>query len=288
MIRFSSNTIFAKELKLIHEKSFNVRNGENLIVKTDVGDVTVKTWDNKVVSIKIYGDKDAEAKMEFSFNQSENSVEVIGEKEGGKLFGWFSRIELKFEITVPREFNLNLKTSGGDLVARNIMGEFQLKTSGGDIYLNEAEGNLDASTSGGDINLLKYLGDIDVSTSGGDIEISASKGKTFASTSGGDIVIKSTEGEVNAKTSGGDISLNYSGENYGVNLATSGGDIDVKLPANFNANVEIKTSGGKIYNSFTNTQSSKMTKSKLEGKFNNGGKNLRCSTSGGDINITQK
>ncbi|MBK7106177.1 MAG: DUF4097 family beta strand repeat protein [Ignavibacteriae bacterium] len=277
-----------KELELIQKKNFKVSLGENLVVKTDVGDVVVKSWDKNEVDIKIFGNKNAESKMEYSFNQDENTVEVIGEREGGKIFGWFSKIDLKYEIMVPKEFNLELKTSGGDLVSKTIDGKLDLKTSGGDIFVENSKGKLNASTSGGDIVLEKFNGNSDVATSGGDIQISDARGLVNAATSGGDVVIKSADGEVNAETSGGDIFLDYSGKDQNIKLSTSGGDIDVIVPSKINADAEIKTSGGSIRNNFSNTNIVSVTKTKLIGKLNQGGKRLICTTSGGDIQLSQK
>ncbi len=282
------NNISAKEMKLIKEKSFTVNSSQLLTVRTDVGDVIVRTWDKNEVNVKIFGNKNAGSKMEFIFDQDEKGVEIIGEKEGGKFWGWFTKIDLKYEITVPNKFNLNMKTSGGDIVIKNISGHISSKTSGGDIFIDEVKGKLSASTSGGDIVLNNYTGDSDVSTSGGDIEIKSSKGKTSASTSGGDIVLKSSNGKVDAQTSGGDIFLDYLGENHGISLSTSGGDIDVKLPSDINADVEFKTSGGRVTSNFSNSTNSKVTKSKIIGKFNNGGNSVVCKTSGGDIHVVEK
>ncbi|MFZ1292240.1 MAG: DUF4097 family beta strand repeat-containing protein [Melioribacteraceae bacterium] len=290
---FLINNSFAKqmdkkELELIQKKNFKVSLGENLIVKTDIGDVVVKSWYKNEVDIKIFGNKNAESKMEFSFNQDENSIEVIGEREGGKIFGWLNKIDLKYEIMVPNKFNLNLKTSGGDLVSKIIEGNLDLKTSGGDIFIEDSKGKLNASTSGGDIVLEKFNGNSDVATSGGDIQINDARGLVNAATSGGDIVIKSSEGEVNAETSGGDIFLDYSGKDQNINLRTSGGDIDINVPNSINADADISTSGGSVYSNFSKSNNVKITKTKIVGKFNNGGKKLVCKTSGGDIKLTQK
>lgn len=282
------NNIFSYELHLINEKSFDVQSGQLLAVKTDVGDITIKTWSKNIVLVRIYGDSDAKESMEFSFDQDEQSVTVIGEKEGGKLFSWFKSIDLKYEVKVPHNFDLDLKSSGGDLVAKNIEGDFNLKTSGGDIYFNKSGGRLNAGTSGGDITLGEFSGDVDISTSGGDIEVNSNDGKIYATTSGGDIYLKASNGEINAKTSGGDITLDFIGKNEGISLVTSGGDIDIKLPNNFNADVEMRTSGGDIVNNFSNNKMSKISKSKLLGKFNNGGNSVVCKTSGGDIQVLER
>jgi len=285
---FLTTNFIAKDLELLKEKSFSVVPGQKLIVKTDLGDITIKTWNSNEVLISIYGDEDARRKMEFSFDQDDEGVKVIGEKQGSHFFSWFKGVDLKYEVKVPTNFNLDLKTSGGDLVAKNIEGDFNFKTSGGDIYLKNADGNLNAVTSGGDITLYSFSGNAEVSTSGGDIEVDADNGNVIASTSGGDILLKASNGEIKAKTSGGDITLDYSGNNLGINLYTSGGDIDAKLPSNLDADVDIKTSGGDLISNFSQNKMSKISKSKLVGKFNNGGNTLKLKTSGGDIKVDEK
>lgn len=285
---FFTTNFFARGLELINEKSFEVKSGQLLNVKTDIGDIIVKAWSENKVVVKIYGDEDARRRMEFTFDQDENGVEIIGEKEGSKLFGWFSNIELKYEIKVPSDFDLDLKSSGGDLVAKNVEGKSHLKTSGGDIYTKDVKGELFCGTSGGDISLFSFTGDAEVSTSGGDIEVDAEDGSILATTSGGDIFVKASDGEVKAKTSGGDISLNYFGTNYGITLSTSGGDIDAKLPSDLSAEVDIRTSGGDIVSNFSQNKMTKISKSKLIGQYNNGGSPLICKTTGGDISIVER
>jgi DUF4097 and DUF4098 domain-containing protein YvlB len=285
---FFSSLAFAKELELLKEKSFKVTSGQLLSVKSDVGDVTVKTWEKSEVLVKVFGDNDAKRKMEFSFNQDENGVEVIGEKTGGGIFSWFRGIDLRYEIIVPAKFDLKLKTSGGDLTTKNISGELNFATSGGDVFIKNVKGNVNALTSGGDVSVFELLGNIEASTSGGDIQINSEKGSVHVSTSGGDVSLKTSEGKIDAKTSGGDITLDYQGQNNGVVLATSGGDIDVKIPSNFNADIELKTSGGDVKANFTSKNLTKIEKSKIIGKLNDGGQPLICKTSGGDIVVVEK
>ncbi len=270
IVLLSSSFLMGGNLDLIKEKSFTVNPNQIIVVKTDLGDIKTNTWDKNEVLIKIFGNNNAEKSMEFSFDQDEKGVEIIGEKEGGFLSGWFRNINLKYEITVPENFNLEYKTAGGDISLKNISGKFNFKTSGGDISLENSNGKLISKTSGGDITIKNFTGDLEVATSGGDIKIYSENGK------------------VNATTSGGDILLNYSGKNSGIKLVTSGGDIDVKVPAALNAEVKLVTSGGDISSDLSNFRKTKITKSKLIGTLNSGGEILTCKTSGGDITVKEK
>ncbi len=288
ILMFFSVSSFASEFEQIVKKHFNVNTGDLLELKTDAGDVVINTWDKNELSVEILGNKKAKKRFEFSFNKTEFGIEIIGKRKRNGFFSWFNNIKLKYEITVPKNFDLKIKTAGGDLVLNNCEGKFDMKTSGGDIIVNSSEGELSLSTSGGDISIDNFDGDCNISTSGGDILMNYVDGDIIASSSGGDINIKSESGKINASTAGGDIDVNFKGINFGIYLTTSGGDISLQLPNSFNADVELKTSGGRVYNNFSNSSGQKVKKNKFIGNFNSGGKKVICKTSGGDITVSGK
>lgn len=258
-------TFTAQGLNLLHDKTFDVEHGQLLEVETDAGDIKLRTWDQNQVHIKVYGDRDAEEEMDFYFEKTSNGVLIDAEKESG-FSGWFGGIRVRYEIDVPKNFNLDMKTAGGDLFVVDLDGTVKLKTSGGDIVCDNVTGEFNASTSGGDIELTKIDGNISVSTSGGDVEI------------------RSANGKVNASTSGGDITLDYEGENKGIDLHTSGGDITVHIPDDLKAELYLRTSGGSIRCS-AEARVSETSKYKFIGTMNGGGPELNAKTSGGDVTV---
>ena len=247
----SGETTYGNDLKVLHEKTFPINPGNQLKVKTPTGDVEVTYWDESKVYITILGDDDAEERINFKFNNDDNLVEIIADKDGS-LFSWFSGINLKYEIKVPSKFNVDVSTSGGDIKLGGVNGTASLHTSGGDVWAEKVEGNLDVLTSGGDISLV----------------------------CGGT--------EIVAHTSGGDINLNYFGPNLGIDLSTSGGDIEVELPADFNASMELSTSGGDVSCNLTLNNATKLSEHKIVADLNNGGMDFNAHTSGGDIDVIKK
>jgi Toastrack DUF4097 len=239
------------DLKFIKEKSFPTTEGKTLFVKVSGGDVDLSSWDKNEVYVKILGNENAEEKFNFEINSTDNGVEIVSKKKDSGM-NWFHNIKLKVEVKVPAKYNSDINTSGGDIVYNGINGTAELNTSGGDIDGKGFSGKLEISTSGGDIKL-------------------------FGSNT-----------EINANTSGGDISLNYSGTNMGIDLSTSGGDITVNLPEDFKASMELSTSGGDVSCSFSMSNVTKMSHSKLIADLNGGGKKLDASTSGGDIDVSSK
>lgn len=259
--------VMGDELPILHEKTFKVSPGAKLDLGTSPGDVLVKGWDKNEVQIVIRCNDKAKENMKFKMELENGNVVVRGEKVNDS--GWFSlgNMKVKYEIHVPQDFNVAVKTSGGDVDLRDIVGNAELKTSGGDIEVDSFRGSADITTSGGDINAVNFTGDIN------------------AATSGGDIMLKGKDSRINASTSGGDVKVFYSGENKGIDLSTSGGDIDLFIPSGTKADINLRTSGGEISCGVETTSVTSTSKTKLEAKINGGGEEIRCSTSGGDVSL---
>lgn len=275
------------EGNILIEKEYTVGPNDNLSVKVSVADIQLKSWDKEEVNIKIIGSESVNDYFKFDFSYVDGSVNLVSEKKED-WGSWGSIKNYSIKIYVPSKFNIDVKTSGGDIEAKMIKGNIQFYTSGGDLELKSLKGELVVKTSGGDIELKDFEGNSEVKTSGGDIEAKGIDGSIVAKTSGGDIEINAKDGKVIAGTSGGDIGLKFSGNNLGVELYTSGGSINVQLSEDFSADVLLKTSGGSIKNKFNNSRASVITKNKFEGKFNNGGAEFTAKTSGGSIYINDK
>lgn len=286
--RYDGENVFHGNLKILHEKTFHISPGKKLKLDASVGDIMITTWDNDEVYVKILGNEKAEDKMKFDFNANEDIVEVIAKKESW-FSGWFgsSGISLRFEVKVPERFNNRVYTSGGDIRIADVSGDNSVKTSGGDLWIKNTVGKLEASTSGGDIILDNNKGNLSVSTSGGDIKAKDFDGDLYASTSGGNVKLKGTNSKIDAETSGGDIYLEYWGKNKGIDLSTSGGDIYIKVPADFNANVRLASSGGDVSSEIGVNNVRKMSSHKLEGELGKGGSLINATTSGGDIVVSR-
>jgi len=282
-VNFSLNN---EDLQVLQEKSFKTEPGKRIKISGSTGDVLVTSWDKPEVYVKILGNKKAKEKIDFDFKQDGDLIEVIAKREG--FFLWGSGISLRFEVKVPRKYNTNISTSGGDIRFAGVEGKNILKTSGGDVSVKETFGEMNLSTSGGDISLERVAGNFNTSTSGGNIKGSNIKGSLKASTSGGDIKLEAENSYISAETSGGDITLNYTGENKGIELATSGGDIRITLPATFDASAYLSTSGGDVDIKMKTGNVKKLSSTKFEGDINNGGKELVAKTSGGTITVNSK
>jgi hypothetical protein len=300
-------------------KEFEVSEGGTLLLESDLGSVDVKSSGSGLVKIVITrkiknaGDDDAQnilERLDMHFNQSGNNVnvDVNYDKPMGGFFDFGrQQLNLHFEITVPKVYNVDLKTAGGSISVDDLQGSVRTKTSGGSITLGRITGPVWANTSGGSISLTSSKGDADLKTSGGGLTIGNVEGNIDGHTSGGSITVEEARGNVDVSTSGGsikvqevagDLSASTSGGSISAyiskqpqsdcRLSTSGGGINVHLVKGVNLNVDASTSGGHVSTDFPVTVQGKLEKSKLQGKINNGGPELHLRTSGGSINIYEK
>ncbi len=238
-----------------------------LIIKDIIGEIIIEGKEtykvNIVEELKIRSSSERKARKYYEENETEITKSTSGniiKIDGGNYRS--SRIEFKYTITIPSEFNLNIMITAGDIQIANVLGEVGILTSGGDIELSSISGKIAAKTAGGDVDVKDLEGNIDLSTSGGDIEVRYSQGQISAKTSGGDITVYRMDGNVHVNTSGGSIDFsNINGQNI-VGI-TSGGDINAE---DIQGNIELRTSGGDL------------TVEDVDGNFY--GK-----TSGGDIDL---
>src|SRR5262245_3027062 len=216
-------------------QSFSVNKGDSLQVSVESGDIWISAWDKDAVNISAEG-IDPEDLDSLSMTQSGNVVRVHFSDSHGYSGS------VRFDIQVPSQFDMNLRTSGGDIrLQGGLTGSINGATSGGDIRLGDINGRLEMRTSGGDITAGKVEGDAILHTSGGDIEVQSISSQVDLSTSGGDINVGNVGKSLKASTAGGNITVGDVGGEATVN--TAGGDIQV---GKVSGSATLKTAGGDI------------------------------------------
>jgi hypothetical protein len=225
-------------------KTFKVKDGGILVMDEIRGDVTIQaevTGEVSVHEIKkmdIFSKQEAEAAMKESekgYIQEGNRIRIGGEAFDKK---W---IYCQFKIIVPKNFNCEIKTKGGDLSITGVDGKVKAATGGGDIELEQIGGIVSVATGGGDIQITKTTKEVNATTGGGDVEITASNSSVKVATGGGNIKVIDTQDEVIVTTGGGDVEIK--GTMGRVKVTTGGGEIDI---IKARGNVSATTGGGDI------------------------------------------
>jgi hypothetical protein len=274
----------------VFDKTFAVTPGGVLTVDTDSGAIKVSGSDRNEVSIHavIHGSHSLTEKFEITANSNNEGVSVIGRRPNWLGMSWaFGGLDVQYTIQIPRQYHIEVHTSGGNLELRDFNGRAHGRTSGGNVSISSVNGDVQIHTSGGNIHGTQLIGDVRAGTSGGAIKLNNVRGSVEVNTSGGDIELAAIEGKLLAKTSGGDVEAKLTGDNKGVELRSSGGDITVVVPKQFAATLDAHTSGGNIECDLpvTVTSSHGKHRSDLNGAINGGGNTLTLRTSGGDIDV---
>src|SRR5262245_12083383 len=200
------------------QRTFSARPGGRLIMDVEPGSIEVKTTgDSRIVvdvlrKVERSSDSRAEEILrqhEVNFEQQGNDL-IIRAKFPHEVFRLWRRsgLQVRYVVSIPTEFNIDLKTSGGGIRVDDLRGEVRVKTSGGGLQFGKIEGPIIGNTSGGGITLAGCNGKVEVRTSGGGINIGSGAGDLLAETSGGGIEIADFVGDAVVRTSGGAIRIN--------------------------------------------------------------------------------
>ena len=280
-------------------KTFKAEPGGKLSLDSDTGSIEVRPGGANEVRVEVErevrGATNEEAArqlkdLRMDFRQEGNDVYVNARRPGDQFFSgnWGNRLRLSFVITVPARYNLDLRTGGGSISVNDLEGAILARTSGGSLRFGEIKGSVNGRTSGGSITVEGGFGPMDVNTSGGSIRIGKVNGPVKAHTSGGSITVDEVQGQIQASTSGGGVQASLTRQPEGdCELSTSGGSIHARIRRNLNLDLTAKTSGGSVRSNLPITIQGEVSRSRLEGKMNQGGPRLLLHTSGGSISIDE-
>lgn len=112
------------------EKNLKLESGGTLLMDTGGGDIIVTGAPEAGARVVVTTNaSDLEDAFDLRFEEQPHGVQILAHRRSGSL--WPKNSNLKFEIEVPRQTSLELKTGGGDVRVSNLEGSFHLRTSGG-------------------------------------------------------------------------------------------------------------------------------------------------------------
>jgi DUF4097 and DUF4098 domain-containing protein YvlB len=290
----------------------DVTSGGKLIVDVDFGTIQVGAGADGKIALEAHRnvefgseakEKEYLAAAPITVAQEGNVVTVRARRKeswSNWNFG-HSRMDASYTLHVPKKFELDLRTSGGDVAAVDVSGNLKAHTSGGKLEFADLEGTLTADTSGGsikvegcrcpteiktsggDISVVNGTGVLHARTSGGRIEVHNLAGDADLETSGGNLILEKIRGKLMGKTSGGSIRTSMPGEVAGdLQLRTSAGNIDLSVPENAALDIDARTNVGRVFSELP-LATSELGHEHLRGKLNGGGKSAVLETSAGNI-----
>ncbi len=278
--RLKNNTDQRKSDSNRIEKTFDVNAGGTLTIDTEIGNIDVQSAAHDIAKVimikeaKNRSDVSQKALDDFkvTFDKKGSDLTIKGEFEHRRNY-WrkqLNNLKIRFHVTVPRQYDVDLNTPTGDLSITGVTGKVQAESSAGDVTVKNVVGTVNMQTAAGDLRLDKVKGPITGRTSAGNINLAHCQGK---------VEVKTSAGNIHAVTS--------LQPQYEWNLQSSAGNIVLVLPSNLAAEIDAQTSAGNISTDFL-VQGTEIRKERIRGIIKEGGKLLKLRTYAGNIRLKSR
>ena len=223
------------------------RDGLRLHLVTDIGNVKITTQNAEAVNYRVHVETESGGSVAQRL-LDEFQVIARSTPDGVVLAGrapqrhWGQRLWVTFEVAIPKDYNLDVSTAGGNIDFGDLNGHAVLTTDGGNITGGNLGSSSRITTDGGNIALKDVSGDLIATTGGGNITAGTVAGSAVLRTGGGLVRLGSVDGVGRIETGGGNIYVGRSAAGLGV--STGGGQIEVGEAAGI---VRAETGGGGIH-----------------------------------------
>lgn len=156
----------ASTLQETIDRTFDVRPGARFTLENTNGHINVKSWDEarvRVVAQKRVESRDADAaKKAFGELKIEPVVSADGvhvtthyPRRNEGIFDWLAgsnvSMTVNYEITVPRNMNVDLDNTNGGIDVADVRGSMHISNTNGHIELLRCAGDVDAETTNGHV-----------------------------------------------------------------------------------------------------------------------------------------
>jgi len=255
-------------------KTFTVSGHARVKVETDDGSVRVSTGDIKQVEVRvIYSGYKLDKDLMVSATQSGDTVEVVAKTSARWGIHWgTNHTSLRVEVHMPKDADLTVNTGDGSVEAESINGNLDVHTGDGSIAVQGAKGDIRLRTGDGSIAGRDLDGRVDATTGDGSVNL---EGRFDV------LNIKTGDGSVTARAHGGSKVLSS------WNIQSGDGSVDLDLPGEIQANLDVSTHDGHISLGFPVTVEGTFSSSRISGKMNGGGSPIVVRTGDGSIHLNK-
>src|SRR3984885_7464149 len=253
-------------------KTYQISARADLRVSTDDGDVTIVGADQKQIDAHVVTEGYKISSSEVRIEESQSGDHVVISVKGPHFSFSFGRHKsIKVELHVPRDLELDVQTSDGNVVAQNVSGRIHFNNGDGNVTATSVHGDVRLHTGDGRIEGMNFDGLLDADTGDGNLRISG----RFDSLS-----LKTGDGNIEAQVANGSkVASTWT-------IRSGDGHINMRIASDLNANVEARTGDGSITLDVPNfAVSGSLSHSSVHGKLNAGGGTLSVSSGDGSIHL---
>jgi DUF4097 and DUF4098 domain-containing protein YvlB len=214
------------------ERHFAVK-GRPVVVIQNVanGRIEVKSWKNPEVVVAA---SQASNKISIDTEQAGERVDVTATIADNSASA--TELEANFQLTVPEETELQLRTQTGLVYVEQVMGDMTLQSVAGDIHLKEVSGYIVVRTTGGSLVCTQCAGKLDFNSISGNAQV-VQPGLTSVSlfTMSGNIMYDGDfirTGIYTMKSGRGTVEVHFSGnDSFDLKAQTATGTVDNQAEA---------------------------------------------------------
>jgi len=224
------------------------REGLRLRMAVEIGTIRVRTVPGaQVVTVQMHVETDprqpdAEKLIKQVTLGGGSSAEGVHVTSTVPWSDFRGRLWVRFEVTTPRNYSLELTTHAGNIFTDDVDGRVVLMSRGGNIDTGNVGGSARLESDGGHLSMGNVGGDVIALTAGGHVSAGQIAGSATLHTGGGHIRVASIQGAGNAETGGGDISVARAGGKFSA-VSEAGGQITF---AEASGAIEARTAGGGV------------------------------------------
>jgi len=236
-------------------KTFVVAGQPELRLEADDANVTVRTWDEQRIAVRVTtsGWRIGPGEVEVGQSQAGNRVEITVRASHWRLpFFSVGIHSIEVNVEAPRQIESNIRTGDGSIEVSGLQGDTRLRSGDGHIDADSLGGSLEATTGDGHMRVRGRLDSLNLRSGDGGIDADLLPGSKIASSwrveSGdGSVTIRLPRdfaADLDLHTGDGSISVDFP------LTTTAGGRRDHDLRARLNAGVApfyIRTGDGSIH-----------------------------------------
>jgi DUF4097 and DUF4098 domain-containing protein YvlB len=195
------------------------------------GRIEVKSWKNPEVVIS--GTRGSD-KIIIDIEQAGDRIDVTASVADKTAQA--NEMEANFQLTVPEETELQLKTQTGLIYVEQVMGDMTLESVAGDVHLKEVSGYIIVSTKGGSLVCTQCAGKLKFDSISGSAQIlQPALNAVSISTFSGNILFDGDfvrTGVYTMKSGKGLVEVRFSGnDSFDLNAQTAVGTVDNQAEA---------------------------------------------------------
>ncbi len=214
------------------ERHFAVK-GRPVVILQNVSNGRIEVKSSKNAEVVVAATQ-ASNKIGIVAEQAEERIDVAATILDGSAPA--NELEANFQLTVPEETELQLKTQTGLVYVEQVMGDMTLQSVAGDIHLKEVSGYIVVRTTGGSLICTQCAGKLNFSSISGNAQVlQPGLSNVTLFTMSGNILFDGDfirTGIYSMKSGKGTVEVHFSGnDSFDLNAQTATGTVDNQAEA---------------------------------------------------------